>query len=155
MHDGDVSSAPPGGHDGHDGELRPNAHRLHLRPTRRAYHTVGAWYVALAVSPDEIRIARKAAGVTQKDLAEALDVDVALVREWEKGDRFPTKAHCDAIAALAKNPPPKAKGRSPTPMELLADPGFFTLVRKLLAHRALRAEVEKLAGGYADPLDEP
>jgi transcriptional regulator with XRE-family HTH domain len=106
------------------------------------------------VSPDEIKAVRRAAGVTQKELAELLSVDVALVRDWEKGERFPTKAHCDSMEAVAKNPPPRAKGKNPSPMQLLGDPAFFALVRKLLAHKALRAEVDKLAAGYPDPLDE-
>lgn len=109
-----------------------------------------------AVTPEEIKAVRRATGMTQKELAEALEVEVGLVRDWEKGERFPTKAHCDAMEALRANPPPRKKGaaaRERSPMELLGDPGFFTLVRKLLAHATLRAQVEKLAGEFADPLD--
>lgn len=107
------------------------------------------------MTPDEIKAVRKATALSQKELAEALEVDVAVVRDWEKGERFPTRAHCDAMEALRKNPPPKKKGKTATPMQLLADPAFFALVRKLLAHGALRAEVARLAEAYADPLEEP
>lgn len=105
------------------------------------------------MSPEEIKTLRRATGLSQRDLAEALQVDVALVRDWEKGERFPTRAHCEAMEALRKNPPPR-KGRAKSPLELLADPGFFALLRKLLAHAPLRAEVEKLAASWPDPLDE-
>jgi transcriptional regulator with XRE-family HTH domain len=115
---------------------------------------MAGWYFRAAVTPDEIKAARKTAGVTQKELAEALKLDVALVRDWEKGERFPTKADCDAIEAVAKHPPPKARGKNPTPLQLLADPAFFALLRELMAHKALRTEAEKLAAGYADPLDD-
>ena len=40
-----------------------------------------------------------------------------------------------------------------TPMQVLADPKFFALMRKLLAHPKLRAETEKLAGDYPDPAE--
>lgn len=94
--------------------------------------------------------------MSQRELAEALQVDVGLVRDWEKGDRFPTKSHCEAMDKLRQQPPLKQrKSRAvTTPMELLGDPGFFALVRKLLVHPTLRVELEKLAEGYPDPLAE-
>jgi transcriptional regulator with XRE-family HTH domain len=105
------------------------------------------------VSPEEIKSLRRAVGLTQRELADALQLEVAQVRDWEKGERFPTRAHCEAMEALRANPPPR-KGRAKSPLELLADPAFFTLLRKLLAHPALRAEVEKLAAGHPDPLED-
>ena len=106
------------------------------------------------VTPDEIKAVRRATGLSQKELAEALSVEVVLLREWEKGERFPTKANCAAMEALKANPPPpRKKGKDRSPMELLGDPGFFVLVRKLLTHSTLRAAVEKLAAEFADPLD--
>jgi hypothetical protein len=39
-------------------------------------------------------------------------------------------------------------------MQLLADPAFFGLIRKLLAHRALRVVVDRLAANFPEPLDE-
>lgn len=104
------------------------------------------------VKPEEIKNLRRTLGMTQRDLAEALQIDVALVRDWEKGERFPTRAHCMAMEALRAHPPAR-KSRAKRPMELLADPEFFTLVRKLLVHAPLRAEVEKLARDYPDPLE--
>lgn len=105
------------------------------------------------MTPDDIKALRRVIGATQRDLAVALEIDVSLVRDWEKGERFPTLGNCQSMETLRSSPPIKKKGVR-TPMQLLADPGFFTLVRKLLAHAALRAEVEKLAAGYADPLDD-
>ncbi len=107
------------------------------------------------MTPDDIKAVRRTTGLSQKELAEALGLEVALVRDWEKGERFPTKANCDAMDALALNPPPRKKGkdRERSPMEMLADPAFFAVIRKLIAHAALRSAVEKLAAEYADPID--
>ncbi len=104
------------------------------------------------MTADDIKALRKELGINVRAMAEALDVDVALLRSWEAGDEFPTKAHCLAMEKLRAHPPPKPT-KSPSPMQLLADPGFMLLVRKLLAHPKLRAEVEKLAGAHPDPLD--
>lgn len=110
------------------------------------------------MTPDDVKALRKATGLTQRDLAEALSLEVSLVRDWEKGDRFPTKAHCEAMEKLRENPPPKKPGkgarRARTPMQVLGDPALYTVLRKLLAHDALRDEVFALAEKYPDPLDE-
>lgn len=104
------------------------------------------------MTADDIKALRKELGITQRALAEALKLDVAEVRAWEAVESFPTKAHCEAMERLRANPPPKpVKGASP--MQLLADPKFMLLVRKLMAHPKLRAEVEKLAAEHPDPLD--
>lgn len=93
--------------------------------------------------------------LTQRTLADALKLDVALVRRWETGEEFPTKGYCAAMEGLRKNPPPKVPKKGATPMQVLADPKFFALVRKLIAHPKLRAEVDKLSAEYPDPLDTP
>lgn len=104
------------------------------------------------MTADDIKALRKELGINVKALAEALEVEVGTARAWESGEEFPTKAHCEAMAKLRANPPPKPS-KNPSPMQLLADPGFMLLVRKLLAHPKLRAEVEKLAAPHPDPLD--
>jgi transcriptional regulator with XRE-family HTH domain len=104
------------------------------------------------MTADDIKALRSELGINQRALAEALKLEVGEVRAWEASEAFPTKAHCAAMAKLRANPPPKpVKGASP--MQVLADPKFFLLVRKLLAHPKLRAEVEKLAAEHPDPLD--
>lgn len=110
--------------------------------------------VSPAMSPEEIRLLRKELSMTQRDLAEALEVEVELVRAWEKDEAFPTKATIGAMEALRANPPRRAPKRSPSVWQLLGDPGFMTLVRKLLYNPKLRAEVERLAAAHPDPLDE-
>ena len=75
-----------------------------------------------------------------------------MVRLWEKGERFPTRAHCEALEALK---PRSTDAGVPSPLALLGDPRFFMLLRKLLAHAPLRSEVEKLAADYPDPVEEP
>lgn len=104
------------------------------------------------MTAEDIKALRKELGLTQRALAEALKVEVAEVRAWEAAEQFATKARCDAMEKLRANPPPKpVKGASP--LQLLADPKFMLLVRKLMAHPKLRAEVEKLAADHPDPLD--
>ncbi len=105
------------------------------------------------MSPEEIRALRSELGLSQRQFADALKIDVARVRAWESDEEFPTKAWCDAMEKLRANPPPKVPKKGATPMQVLADPKFFALMRKLLAHPKLRAETEKLAGDYPDPAE--
>ena len=104
------------------------------------------------MTAEDIKALRKELGITQRSLAEALKVDVAEVRAWEASEAFATKAHCEAMEKLRTNPPPKPT-KNASPLQLLADPKFMLLVRKLLAHPKLRAEAEKLAAEHPDPLD--
>lgn len=106
------------------------------------------------MSPEEIRQLRKELSLTQRDLADALEVEVELVRAWEKDEAFPTKASVGAMEALRKNPPRKAPKRGPTVWQLLGDPAFMAVIRKILHDPRLRAEVERLAANTPDPLDE-
>jgi transcriptional regulator with XRE-family HTH domain len=106
------------------------------------------------VNADAIKALRKDLGITQRELADALGLEVSLVRDWESGEQFATKAHCDAMQHLRESPPPKRAKKSATPTQTLADPKFWELHRKLLAHGALRAACEKLAAEYEDPLDK-
>lgn len=106
------------------------------------------------MSPDEIRTLRRELSMSQRDLAEALSIEVELVRAWERDEAFPTRAAIVAMEKLRANPPRRAPKRAPSVFQLLGDPGFMTLVRKLLAHPKLRAEVERLAADHPDPLDE-
>lgn len=110
--------------------------------------------VRLPMSPEEIRTLRKELSMTQRELAEALEVEVELVRSWEKDEAFPTKAVIAAMGALRANPPRRAPKKGPTVWQLLGDPGFMTLMRKILYNPKLRAEVERLASSHPDPLDE-
>jgi transcriptional regulator with XRE-family HTH domain len=105
------------------------------------------------VTPDDIKALRKDLSCTAKELAAALGTEQLTVLAWEKGDLFPTKASVDKMEALrAQGPsaiPRKAKGQDP--MKVLAVPSLWTIVRKLLAHKKLRDDVNKLADSYADP----
>ncbi len=105
------------------------------------------------MNADAIQSLRKSLGLSQRELAEALAIEVAIVRDWESGEQFATKAHCEAMEKLREHPPPKRSRKAKTPMQSLADPEFWRLTRKLLAHAPLRAACEKLAAEYEDPLD--
>jgi transcriptional regulator with XRE-family HTH domain len=113
------------------------------------------------VSPDELKELRKELACTAKELAGALGLEQATVLAWEKGELFPTKQWIDKMEALrAKGKgaiPRKARGpaQAQDPMKVLADPALWGLVRKLVAHKKLRDEVQKLAEPYADPAEPP
>ena len=108
------------------------------------------------MSPADIKALRETLGCSARELATALGVEQGDVLAWERGDLFPTKRLVDEMRKLeAKGPGavPKKKRGAETPMRLLANPDFFRLFRKLLAHADLRAQVMKLAETYADPID--
>jgi len=110
-----------------------------------------------AVTADDIKALRATLQCTTRELAEATGVDQKTVLAWESGQLFPTKKFVDRMEALReKGPsavPKKARGAAPSPARLLADPAFWLVVRKLLAHKKLRDEVTKLATDYPDPVD--
>jgi transcriptional regulator with XRE-family HTH domain len=112
------------------------------------------------VTPEDIKALRKELGCTAKELAGALELDQATVLAWERGELFPTKQYVDRMGALrAKGPgavPRKTTraAKETTPMKALADPALWVLVRKIIAHKALRDEVTRLAAGYSDPADD-
>lgn len=104
------------------------------------------------MSPEEIKKARLALKCTARELAAALEVEPSTVAAWERGDMFPTKQYVEKMQEfLAAGPaaiPKKAKGADP--LDALRDPDVWSLIRKLLAHPKLRAEVQKLADKYED-----
>jgi transcriptional regulator with XRE-family HTH domain len=105
---------------------------------------------------DELKALRKELGVTARDLAATLGVEQETVLEWERGELFPTKAHVDKLEELRRAGPgsvPKRAKKGASPLELLADPAIWTLLRKLLVHDSLRREVLRLAEKHPDPLD--
>jgi transcriptional regulator with XRE-family HTH domain len=104
------------------------------------------------MSPEDIKKARLSLKCTAKELAAALDVEPSTIAAWERGEMFPTKQYVDKMEEfVAQGPsaiPKRAKGADP--LEALRDPDVWTLIRKLLAHPKLRAEVTKLADRYED-----
>jgi transcriptional regulator with XRE-family HTH domain len=112
------------------------------------------------MSPDDVKALRKELGCTARDLAAVLAVEPDTVFAWERGDLFPTKHYVDRMAGLrAKGPSAvprkRRKGAAASPMQALADPALWQLVRKLLVHAELRAAADKLAETYPDPSDDP
>ncbi len=110
------------------------------------------------MSPDDVRALRRTLACTAKELGAALDVPADTITAWERGELFPTKRHVDAMRTLGERGPtsivrtPK-RGAAKPPLQLLADPALWRLVRKLLAHAELRQQAEQLAADYADPAD--
>jgi DNA-binding transcriptional regulator YiaG len=113
---------------------------------------------AAPVTADDIKALRAGLQCSTRELAEAVGVDQKTVIAWESAQLFPTKKFVDRMAALReKGPtaiPKKARGNAPSPARMLADPGFWQLVRKLIAHKKLRDEVTRLANDYPDPAED-
>lgn len=92
-----------------------------------------------------------------QELAAALEIEPRLVVAWEDGEKFPTKRHVEAMQALAEKGPTaiarkgRRRGDAMTPMQALADPGLWSLFRKLLAHPELRRRALEIAETYDDP----
>lgn len=107
------------------------------------------------MSPDEIKSLRATLQCSTRELGDAVGVDQKTIIAWEAGNQFPTKKYVDRMLVLEdKGPgsvPKKARGAAPPPARVLADPAFWEIVRKIVAHKKLRDEVAKLAGSYADP----
>ncbi len=92
-----------------------------------------------------------------QELAAALGVEPRTVVAWEDAEMFPTKQYIERMRALAEAGPSAIakKGRRraepATPMQALADPELWRLVRKLIGHPELRKKAEELAAAYDDP----
>jgi len=108
----------------------------------------------------DIKALRKELRSTPRELAEALGITPKDVMAWEQEDTFPTKRSIDAMNALRDKGSDgivKRRGRNPdarSPMQVLADPNLWQLVRKLIAYPDLRDKVLELADRYDDPSDE-
>lgn len=108
---------------------------------------------------EDIKALRGELACTARELAGALGVEQEDVLAWERGERFPTKRHVDAMTKLRAAGPtaiarkPKKAAAAADPLRGLADPELWQLLRKLLAHPALRDEVRAIAARYADPVD--
>ncbi|APR81996.1 Hypothetical protein A7982_07345 [Minicystis rosea] len=110
------------------------------------------------MSPEDIKALRKDLGCTARELATALGIEQQTVLAWERAELFPTKRHCDAMEELRKKGPSaipkKPRRKAATPMQALADPDLWKLIRKLAAHPELRSAAQALAERYADPAEE-
>ena len=112
------------------------------------------------MSPDDLRALRKELSCSAKELALTLGIEQDEVLAWEKGERFPTKRFVDAMEAIrtrgsgavvrAPKPKPRGAAAQPSAPDPLADPAFWALFRKLVAHPELRREALALAERYPD-----
>ena len=100
------------------------------------------------MSPQDIQDLRASLKLSQRELADRLGIEPSVVANWETGDQFPTKKMLSRLQKLREAP---ARQSDASPLGPLADPLFWTLVRKLLAHPKLREEALKLAEAYPDP----
>jgi transcriptional regulator with XRE-family HTH domain len=111
------------------------------------------------MSPDDIKALRRELSCTARELASALSLEQDTVLAWERAELFPTKRHVGMMEALRARGPTaiprkRKKASAATPIQALADPALWLLVRKLLAHPELRASADALAAAYPDPADD-
>jgi len=107
------------------------------------------------MQPEDVKRLRDELACSVGELAATVGVDVKTVLAWESGDLFPTKRHADRLKALERQGPSAVKKRSSkkavTGLDLLDDPRFWKVVRKLVVHSELFAKVEKLSEAYDEP----
>jgi transcriptional regulator with XRE-family HTH domain len=111
------------------------------------------------MTPEEIKALRRELGCSARELSTALGVEQETVLAWERAELFPTKrlvSKMDELRALGPSAVPKQrrKGGGGSPMQVMASPELWMLVRKLAVHAELRAAVIKLAEAYSDPAEE-
>lgn len=112
----------------------------------------------MAVLPEELKKLRAGLRCTARELATTLGIPVTEIQAWESGERFPTKQWVSRLEQLASKGPDAIlrsakRGSKPSTsaLEQLDNPELWKIVRKLLVHPALLADVEKLAASYDDP----
>lgn len=108
------------------------------------------------MKPADIKALRMELRCTPLELGEALGVSAKVVMAWEQEEQFPTKRYVDMMEALRARgsgavPRLRRGGGDKPPFEVLADPDLWRLIRKIIAHHELRAQVGKLAESYEDP----
>ena len=110
------------------------------------------------MSPEEIRALRKLLRCTMKELAAALHVEPKLIIAWEDAELFPTRQHVEKMKSLEQQGPGavprlgrRRESETTLPMQALADPEFWRLMRKLVAHPELRRKAVELAASFDDP----
>jgi transcriptional regulator with XRE-family HTH domain len=111
------------------------------------------------MSPDEVKALRQELSCTARELAAALSVEPDVVIAWERSEQFPTKRHIGMMEELRRKGPSsiprkRRKGAPAPPLQALADPSLWRLLRKLLAHPELRTAADALAERYPDPADD-
>ncbi len=106
------------------------------------------------MQPEDVKRIREALACSMGELAAAVGVEVKTLLAWESGDQFPTKRHSDRLAALEKEGPSAIKrkraSKAPIGPDLLADPRFWVVVRRLATNPEFFAAVEKLSASYGD-----
>jgi transcriptional regulator with XRE-family HTH domain len=110
------------------------------------------------MAPEDIRALRQELSCTARELAAALGVDQETVLAWERAALFPTKRYVTRMHELRQlgpsSIPRQSKNKAPVaPLQALADPELWRLLRKLIAHPELRRAATKLAETYSDPAD--
>lgn len=109
------------------------------------------------MTPEDLKALRAELKCSTRELALAIDVEQGTILSWERGETFPTKQFVDRLEAArargAKAIPRKAKAPSTKtePLDLLADPEVWGLIRKLLSNGDFRREALELAKRFDSP----
>jgi transcriptional regulator with XRE-family HTH domain len=71
-----------------------------MAPSRPVAHLVAVAAAREAVRGGRLRELRERHGLTQRELARALDVSHTCITRWESGDRIPRERSAERIAGL-------------------------------------------------------
>jgi len=111
------------------------------------------------MQPEDVKRIRESLSCSIGELAAAVGVDVKSILAWESGDQFPTKRHADRLTSLEKEGPSAIKrfrsSKPPAGTDLLAEPRFWTVVRKLATNSDFFATVEKMSTEYEVKSPDP
>lgn len=105
--------------------------------------------------PDEVKELLRTLKLSARDLALKLGVPLETMQMWQRGEGWPTLDSARKLQALSEGREPERRRRVAPDIyrDVLREPEFWALVRKLLYHPALLEAARKLAATYPDPAE--
>ena len=105
------------------------------------------------MTPEEIQRLCQALECTSRELAATLEIDPAVVRAWQQGERFPTKRLIGRMRKLGELGPSavvrtRRGGRAAAASDVLQDPRLWNVVQQIVKRPELLDEVAQLVDGY-------
>lgn len=100
------------------------------------------------MSPFDVTSLRAALALNPLQLAEHLGVPARLVLQWEAGDRFPTKKHCEMMRELRRGAGQSSSEARALPPQNSGEVSVTEVVRRLLADPTFARRLHELVADY-------